>query len=63
MVEPTDTESKETLDAFADAMISIAEEAKTHPELLHEAPKSAPVSRLDEGLAARNLDIKYTKEG
>ena len=62
MVEPTDTESKETLDAFADAMISIAEEAKKNPELLHDAPKSTPVSRLDEGLAARNLDIKYTRE-
>ena len=62
MVEPTDTESKETLDAFADAMISIAEEVKNDPDILHDAPKTTPVSRLDEGLAARNLDVRYQHE-
>ena len=53
MIEPTETESKETLDAFADALIQIAQEAKTNPELLHTAPHVTPVSRLDEVLAAR----------
>jgi glycine dehydrogenase subunit 2 len=55
MIEPTETESKETLDAFIDAMIKIAEEAHTHPELLKEAPHNTPVSRLDEVKAARDL--------
>jgi len=53
MIEPTETESKETLDAFAEAMIRIAEEAKTEPELLHSAPHETPASRLDEVRAAR----------
>ncbi|MBU0929362.1 MAG: aminomethyl-transferring glycine dehydrogenase subunit GcvPB [Spirochaetes bacterium] len=53
MVEPTETESKETLDAFADAMIKIAEEAKSSPELLHSAPHLTPIGRLDEVAAAR----------
>lgn len=55
MIEPTETESKETLDAFADVMIKIAEEARTQPDLLHEAPHNTPVSRLDEVRAARDL--------
>jgi glycine dehydrogenase subunit 2 len=55
MIEPTETESKETLDAFADAMIKIAGEARSSPELLHEAPHNTPVSRLDEVKAARDL--------
>lgn len=53
MIEPTETESKETLDAFIDVMLKIAEEAKTQPELLHEAPHNTPVGRLDEVQAAR----------
>jgi glycine dehydrogenase subunit 2 len=53
MIEPTETESKETLDAFAKALIQIAQEAKTRPELLHTAPHVTPVSRLDEVQAAR----------
>jgi glycine dehydrogenase subunit 2 len=53
MIEPTETESKQTLDAFADAMKKIAAEARTSPELLHEAPHNAPVSRLDEVRAAK----------
>ena len=60
MIEPTDTESKETLDAFTEAMIAIAREVKENPEVLQQAPTSTPVARLDEGLAARNLDVKYT---
>ena len=53
MIEPTETESRETLDSFAEAMIRIAEEARSNPELLHDAPHSAPVARLDEVQAAR----------
>jgi glycine dehydrogenase subunit 2 len=57
MVEPTETESKETLDAFAEAMLQAAREAEEHPDLLHEAPVTTPVRRLDEALAARSLKI------
>lgn len=53
MIEPTETESKETLDAFAAALLAIAEEAKTRPELLKAAPHHTPVGRLDETGAAR----------
>ena len=53
MIEPTETESKRNLDAFADAMLAIAEEARTKPELLHQAPSTTPVGRLDEVAAAR----------
>ena len=53
MIEPTETESKETLDAFADAMARIVQEAHTDPELVRTAPHTAPVSRLDEVKAAR----------
>jgi len=53
MIEPTETESKETLDAFADAMARIADEAHTNPELVGTAPHTTPVSRLDEVKAAR----------
>ncbi len=53
MIEPTETESKRQLDAFADALLTIAEEAKTRPELLHAAPSTTPVGRLDEVAAAR----------
>jgi glycine dehydrogenase subunit 2 len=53
MVEPTETETRETLDAFADAMLRIAEEVRTQPELLRDAPHATPVSRLDELRAAR----------
>ncbi|MCX7669109.1 MAG: aminomethyl-transferring glycine dehydrogenase subunit GcvPB [Anaerolineae bacterium] len=55
MIEPTETESKETLDAFADALIRIAEEARTAPDLLRTAPHRAPVKRLDEVKAAKDL--------
>lgn len=60
MIEPTETESKETLDAFADVMIKIAEEARTNPELLHNAPHNTPVGRLDETAAARNPVLCYS---
>jgi len=60
MIEPTETESKETLDAFVDAMLRIAEEARTRPELLHEAPHKAPVGRMDEVRAARQPRLRWT---
>jgi glycine dehydrogenase subunit 2 len=59
MIEPTETESKEALEAFADAMVKIAEEARTDPELLHSAPHTTPVSRLDEVKAARSPVLCY----
>ncbi len=55
MIEPTETESKETLDAFADALLAIAREAHEQPELLREAPHITPVGRLDEVRAAKEL--------
>jgi glycine dehydrogenase subunit 2 len=61
MIEPTETESKETLDAFCDAMIAIAREAKDNPQLVKDAPWSTPVSRLDEVLAARKPDVCWKK--
>jgi glycine dehydrogenase subunit 2 len=59
MIEPTETEPKETLDAFADAMLAIAREAAEEPELLKEAPHNRPVGRLDEVLAAKRAVVKY----
>lgn len=59
LIEPTETESKEVLDAFADIMIKVLEEAKTNPQLLKNAPHSLPVRRLDEVKAARELDLVY----
>jgi glycine dehydrogenase subunit 2 len=53
MIEPTETETKGTLDSFVDALTAIAEEARTDPELLHAAPHDTPVRRLDEVRAAR----------
>jgi glycine dehydrogenase subunit 2 len=62
MIEPTETESKDTLDIFIGVMKKIAEEARTNPELLHNAPTTTPVRRLDEVLAAKNLDVRYEKK-
>ena len=59
MIEPTETETRETLDAFADAMISIAREAKENPSLLKSAPHSTPVGRLDEARAARKPVLRW----
>ncbi len=59
MIEPTETESKETLDAFVEAMLQIAEEAHTNPDTLHSAPHITPVSRLDEVKAAKDLVLCY----
>ncbi len=55
MIEPTETESKQTLDGFADALLKIAEEAHSEPELLKSAPHNTPVGRVDEVKAARDL--------
>ena len=57
MIEPTETESKETLDAFIDAMIEIAGLAENDPEKLKAAPTTTPVSKPDEVAAAKNLNI------
>jgi len=59
MIEPTETEAKETLDAFVDAMLAIAREAAEDPQLLKEAPHDRPVRRLDEVRAAKNPIVKY----
>ncbi|NFM44863.1 glycine dehydrogenase subunit 2 [Clostridium botulinum] len=61
MIEPTESESKETVDEFIDAMKKIAVEAKENPELLHEAPVTAPVRRLDQVKAARKPILKWQK--
>jgi glycine dehydrogenase subunit 2 len=59
MIEPTETEAKETLDEFAEAMLAIAREAETDPDLLRNAPHGRPVRRLDEVLAAKRAIVKY----
>jgi glycine dehydrogenase subunit 2 len=60
MIEPTETESIETLDRFAEVMIGIAEAARTDPEALKLAPLTTPVGRLDEASAARRPDLRHT---
>jgi glycine dehydrogenase subunit 2 len=60
LIEPTETENKQVLDAFAEALISIIEEAKTNPSLLKGAPYTLSVRRLDDVKAARELDLVYT---
>lgn len=59
MIEPTETESKETLDAFVGAMLQIAREAAETPEVVREAPHNTPVSRLDEVTAARHPNLRW----
>jgi glycine dehydrogenase subunit 2 len=59
MIEPTETEPKERLDAFADAMLAIAREAKESPEVVREAPHGRPVGRLDEVKAAKRAIVRY----
>lgn len=62
MIEPTETESKQTLDQFAECMIQITKEAKDHPELVKNAPHTTPVSRLDEARAVKQPNIRYNFE-
>jgi glycine dehydrogenase subunit 2 len=62
MIEPTETEGKETLDAFIATMKTILQEAKTNPDLLREAPHQTPVRRLDETAAARKPTLRWRRE-
>ena len=59
MIEPTESETKETLDEFIKAMKEIAKEARENPDLLKNAPLTTPVRRPDETLAARKPVLKY----
>lgn len=61
MIEPTETESKETLDAFCDALIQIAKETEENPEMVQNAPHTTVIGRLDETKAARKPVLRYTK--
>ncbi|EGA90116.1 glycine dehydrogenase subunit 2 [Planococcus donghaensis MPA1U2] len=61
MIEPTETESKETLDAFIDAMIQIAKEVEENPEIVQNAPHTTVINRLDETKAARQPVLRYRK--
>jgi len=62
MIEPTETEPKERLDSFVDAMLTIAREAAEEPETVKNAPTSRPVRRLDEVKAAKNPIVRYLFE-
>ncbi len=62
MIEPTETESKETLDYFIQVMKAIAQEAGENPDLLHDAPHDTPNTRLDEARAARQPDLRWKPE-
>ena len=59
MIEPTETESKETLDAFCEAMIRIAKEAESDAHAIHQAPVTTPVRRLDQTKAAREPNLRW----
>jgi glycine dehydrogenase subunit 2 len=63
MIEPTETESKEALDAFCDALLAIAHEAEEEPQLVLDAPHDTPVGRLDEAAAARKPVLRWRKPG
>ncbi|MBI4270543.1 MAG: aminomethyl-transferring glycine dehydrogenase subunit GcvPB [Candidatus Rokubacteria bacterium] len=60
MIEPTETEAKETLDQFCDAMIQIAREAETNAAVIHDAPVTTPVKRLDQTKAAREPNLRWS---
>ncbi len=62
MIEPTETETKDELDRFVAAMRAVVAEAGEHPESLKNAPHTTPVSRVDEVLAARTLDLRWSPE-
>ena len=59
MIEPTETETKETLDAFAGALMEIDKEISEHPDVVTSAPHNTPVRRLDDALAARQVNVSY----
>ena len=63
MIEPTETETKETLDAFIQTLRDINQEATDNPELVQQAPHTTPVSRLDEAGAARRPNLRWQREG
>jgi len=63
MIEPTESESKETLDAFCDAMLAIAREVDESPDIVRSAPQHAPLRRLDEATAARKPVLRWRKGG
>ncbi|MSQ36444.1 MAG: glycine dehydrogenase subunit 2 [Dehalococcoidia bacterium] len=60
MIEPTESETRESVEALAAALVAIAREAAEQPELLHDAPRSAPIGRLDEAEAARRPVLRWT---
>ena len=62
MIEPTETEDPETLDAFAETMLRIATEASEDPDALHEAPRTTPVRRLDEARAVKQPDLRWRSD-
>jgi glycine dehydrogenase subunit 2 len=59
MIEPTETESREAVERFADAMIAIANEAQEEPDLVLDAPRTSPIGRLDEASAARKPLLRW----
>jgi glycine dehydrogenase subunit 2 len=59
LIEPTETETLETLDAFVETLIAIAAEARADPDVIHEAPHTTPVRRLDEATAARQPNLRW----
>jgi len=61
MIEPTESEPKEELDAFCEAMLAIAREAEERPELVRTAPHTTPVRRLDEARAARTPVLRWKR--
>lgn len=63
MIEPTETESKETIDNFIDILIGICKEVDSNPQKLHDAPSNAPVKRVDEVRAARVPDLRWKRNG
>ena len=62
MIEPTENESKETLDDFAEVMFEIAKICEENPQALHDAPVTTPVSRLDEVKAVKNMDFSLKEQ-
>ena len=63
MIEPTETEDLEALDSLVDALSAIAQEAASNPDLLHDAPYTTPVRRLDEARAAKQVDLRWRPAG
>ena len=62
MIEPTETESKRSLDHFVDVMIEIARESESNPEVVRSAPTRTPVGRLDEVRASKDLDVSWRRD-